>query len=217
MKTAQQTVQFKDSLQAQMSSYGITLASEALNSLAKYFEVLSAWNSRLHLVSFRSPEEFATRHVLESLLLLNYLPPGARVADVGAGGGLPLVPCLIARSDLPAVLVESSKKKALFLREVLRELSVKERAQVFADRFENLATPDVDFVTCRALEHFETMLPRLIEWAPTAATLLLFSGEGLGSVIENLGLASERILIPRSARRFLFLLNKTSQPGNSHP
>jgi 16S rRNA (guanine527-N7)-methyltransferase len=207
------TIQFKECLKAGMASYDVTLSAKTVDGLAKYFEVLSAWNSRLHLVSFQSPEEFATRHVLESLLLLKYLPPGARVADVGSGGGLPMVPCLIARSDLQAVLVESSKKKALFLREVLRETSVKERAQVFADRFENLATPEVNFVTCRALECFETMLPRLIEWAPTAATLLLFSGEGLGSVIESLGLASERILIPKSARRFLFTLNKTSQPA----
>jgi 16S rRNA (guanine527-N7)-methyltransferase len=214
MNEATATTQFKECLKARMASYDVTLSAKTVDGLAKYFEVLSAWNSRLHLVSFQAPEEFATRHVLESLLLLNYLPPGARVADVGSGGGLPLVPCLIARSDLQAVLVESSKKKALFLREVLRETIVKERAQVFADRFENLAMPDVDFVTCRALERFETVLPRLIEWAPKAATLLLFSGEGLGSVIGSLGLSSERILIPNSARRFLFIVNKTTQPGN---
>jgi len=214
MNEATATIQFKECLKAGMASYDVTLLAKTVDGLAKYFEVLSAWNSRLHLVSFQSPEEFATRHVLESLLLLKYLPPSARVADVGSGGGLPMVPCLIARSDLQAALVESSKKKALFLREVLRETSVKERAQVFAERFENLATPEVDFVTCRAIERFETMLPRLIEWAPTAATLLLFSGEGLGSVIESLALASERILIPNSARRFLFIVNKTSQRSN---
>lgn len=192
-----------------MASYGVTISSEALDGLARYFELLSGWNSRLHLVSFQSPAEFATRHVLESLWLLKYLPQGARVADVGSGGGLPIVPCLIARSDLQAVLVESSKKKALFLREVLRETSNKERARVFAERFENVTTPEVDFVTCRALERFETMLPRLIKWAPPRGTLLLFGGEGLGKVIEGLAFSNERILIPNSARRFLFILDKT--------
>jgi 16S rRNA (guanine527-N7)-methyltransferase len=212
MKTGDQTIQFIESLKAEMTSYDVTLSAEALDGIARYFEILSDWNSRLHLVSFQSPEEFATRHVLESLLLLKHLPLGARVADVGSGGGLPILPCLIARSDLQALLVESSKKKALFLREVLRETSMNARAQVFAERFENMPTPEVDFVTCRALERFETMLPRLIEWTPPAGTLLLFAGEGLGSVIEGLGLSNKRILIPNSARRFLFILNKKGQP-----
>lgn len=208
MNEANATIQFKECLKAEMTSYALTLSADTLDGLARYFELLSAWNSRLHLVSFQSPAEFASRHVLESLLLLKHLPPDARVADVGSGGGLPIVPCLIARSDLQAVLVESSKRKALFLREVLRRASIMERAEVFAERFENLATPEVNFVTCRALERFEPILPRLIEWAPAAATLLLFGGEGLGSVIRHLGLSTERILIPHSARRFLFIFNK---------
>jgi 16S rRNA (guanine527-N7)-methyltransferase len=203
--------QFKESLKAEMPSYGVELSQQTLDGLAKYFELLSAWNSRLHLVSFHSPREFAIRHVLESLLLLKHLPQGARVADVGSGGGLPILPCLIARPDLQAVLVESAKKKALFLREVLRETSTKERAEVFAERFENLPTPEVDFVSCRALERFETMLPRLIEWAPAKATLLLFAGEGLGKVLENLALSTEQVLLPNSAKRFLFIVNKARQ------
>jgi 16S rRNA (guanine527-N7)-methyltransferase len=202
------TSQFTESLRAEMGAYGVTLSSETVDGLAKYFALLSDWNSRLHLVSFHSAKEFATRHVLESLLLLNYLTTGARVADVGSGGGLPLIPCLIARTDLHAVLVEPSKKKALFLREVLRETSIKERTQVYAERFENLPTPEVDFVTCRALERFEAMLPRLIKWAPARSALLFFGGEGLGKAVDELALSSERILIPKSARRFLFVLKK---------
>lgn len=194
-----------------MTSYGVTLSGEALDGLAKYYRLLNLWNPRLHLVSFRSPEEFATRHVLESLLLLKYLPPGAFIADVGSGGGLPIIPCLIARSDLQGVLIEASKKKALFLREVLRETVAKERAQVIAERFERVATPEVDFITCRALEKFESTLPSLLKWAPARSTMLLFGGEGLARVIEDQGLDADRILLPKSTRRFLFILKRASQ------
>ena len=106
MNVAERAMQFKETLEAEMPAYRVPLSAEAVAGLARYYELLTDWNSRLHLVSFRSPEEFATRHVLESLVLLRYLPQGARVADVGSGGGLPIIPCLIARTDLQAVLVE---------------------------------------------------------------------------------------------------------------
>lgn len=192
-----------------MPAYGVALSPRAMDELELYYRLLNAWNARLHLVSFRSPTEFAMRHVLESLFLLKYLPQGPRVADVGSGGGLPLVPCLIARPDLRALLVESSKKKAVFLREVLRETDLNERAQVVAERFQNLATPEVDFVTCRALERFEEMVPRLIKWAPIPSTLLLFAGAGPGKIIESLDLPSDKILLPHSAQRFLFIVKKS--------
>src|SRR6185503_10236211 len=110
--------------------YGIVLHQNDLEALVKYYELLSAWNARLHLVAPSSPKAFATRHVLESLLLLEHLPAGAHVADVGSGAGLPMIPCLIARSDLHAVLIEASKKKSVFLREALNATGTAKRAMV---------------------------------------------------------------------------------------
>ncbi len=203
-----QVMEFKQSLQAHADTYGVTLAEETIQRLGNYYALLSTWNPRLHLVAFSSPQEFATRHVLESLLLLKYLPPAARVADVGSGGGLPIIPCLIARGDVQAVLIEAAKKKALFLRELIREIDTRERAKVVTERFENVATPQVDFVTCRAIDRFESILPLLFSWAPAPSTLLLFGGEGLGEVINDSRLSTERILLPNSARRFLFIIKK---------
>ncbi|MEP6742886.1 MAG: RsmG family class I SAM-dependent methyltransferase [bacterium] len=205
-----QVVEFTKALQAHAATYQVALTDGTIQGLGEYYALLTAWNTHLHLVAFASAQEFATRHVLESLLLLKYLPQGARIADLGSGGGLPIIPCLIARADVRVVLIEASKKKAVFLREVLRETDTKARATVIAERFEELTTPAVDFVTCRALERFESMLQRLLIWVPTPCTLLLFGGEGLGTVIDDSGLSSDRILIPKSARRFLFIVSKTS-------
>jgi 16S rRNA (guanine527-N7)-methyltransferase len=176
--------------------------------LSKYYELLNEWNSRLHLVAPSAPDEFAARHILESLLLLQYLPEGARVADIGSGAGLPILPCLISRPDVEAVLIEASKKKAVFLREALNRTSTSKQASLIADRFENITAPDVDFITCRALERFEKMLPTLIEWAPAKATFLFFAGEGLVKEIQNFGLESTPVLIPNSRKRFLILAKK---------
>ena len=189
---------FEQTLSSRMASYGLALSSETLTQLGDYYRLLTRWNDRLHLVAPCAPEEFATRHVLESLLLLEHLPHDAKIADVGSGAGLPIIPCLIARDDLEATLIESSQKKAVFLREALN--AVGRTATIIARRFEEIEAPAVSFVSCRALDQFTTKLPELIEWAPKGSTLLLFGGEGLLP-------EAKRILIPGSDRRFLIILN----------
>jgi len=202
------TRQFRETLESEATAYGITLSTAALEALSKYYELLNAWNSRLHLVAPCSPQEFATRHVLESLMLLKYLPRDATLADIGTGAGLPGLPCLIVRPDLRAVLIEASQKKGVFLREALTRTATSKQASVIASRFEDINPPAVGFVTCRALKRFEQMLPRLLEWAPANATLLLFGGKRLAPLIETLGYSSTAELIPQSKGRFLFVVKK---------
>ena len=202
--------ELRAALESQAGSYGLTLTSEACDGLVKYFEILIKWNARLHLVAPCSPRDFATRHLLESLLLVKFLPTGAQVADVGSGAGLPILPCLIAREDIKAVMIEASKKKAVFLREALIHTHTVSRASLVAERFENTPAPDVDFVTCRALERFGDMLPGLVEWAPSA-TFLLFGGSALEHSLKKLGLEVETNLIPHSEKRFLFVARKAGR------
>lgn len=209
MNTTAQTDKFRVTLKSEAGAYGVSLSTEALAGLSRYYELLNVWNSRVHLVAPCTPQEFATRHVLESLVLLKHLRSDATVAEVGAGAGLPILPCLIVRPELRAVLIEASKKKAVFLREALTTTGTSPRATVIAERFENVVAPAVDFVTCRALERFEEMLSHLLEWAPSKATLLLFGGKRLERRIENLGFGCETELLPHSKARFLFLVNKT--------
>jgi 16S rRNA (guanine527-N7)-methyltransferase len=140
--------------------------------------------------------------------LLKHLALDANVAEVGAGGGLPIIPCMIVRSDLHAILIESSQKKAVFLREALTQTGISPRASVINERFESVAPPSVEFVTCRALERFEEMLPNLFAWAPPKSTLLLFGAKRLETRIESLGFTSTAELMPRSRGRFLFIVKK---------
>jgi 16S rRNA (guanine527-N7)-methyltransferase len=204
------TETFSQALQNHAAEFGIQLGADEVRRLSNYYELLRKWNDRLHLVAPCSPDEFATRHVLESLLLLGHLPPNARVVDVGSGSGLPIIPCLIMRADLCATLIESSHRKAVFLREALRDLNGREPAVLAVARFEQTDAPEADFVTCRALDRFQQFLPALIEWAPPASTLLIFAGEKLRKQIEILlpGAKAERI--PTSDRRYLIVGRRTT-------
>jgi 16S rRNA (guanine527-N7)-methyltransferase len=195
-------------LKANADDFGVQLNDNILRALGGYYELLLRWNERLHLVAPCSPEEFATRHVLESLLLLPHLPSNARVTDVGSGSGLPIIPCLIAHSDLCATLIESSQKKAVFLREALRDAGVTDQARVIAVRFEETPPPAADYVTSRALDRFTEMLPTLVQWSSPDSTLLLFGGNDLRRQITALFPEVEAERVPHSERRFLLVVNR---------
>jgi 16S rRNA (guanine527-N7)-methyltransferase len=141
-------------------------------------------------------------------MLVKYLPDAASIAEVGAGAGLPVLPCLIVRTDLRAVLIEAAKKKAVFLREALTRTGTSARGSVIDERFENVVAPQVDFVSCRALDRFDDMLFHLLEWAPPEATLLLFGGKRLQPRIESAGFKITAELMPHSKARFLFVVTK---------
>src|SRR5713101_9319601 len=98
------TEKFGQALWNNAAEFGIQLRADEVTRLSGYYELLLKWNDRLHLVAPCSPEEFATRHVLESLMLLPHLPANASLLDVGSGAGLPSIPCLIVRGDLRVTL-----------------------------------------------------------------------------------------------------------------
>ena len=195
--------EFAAALRANASDYRTVLSEQDLERLSEYYELVNRWNPRLHLVAPCSPEEFANRHVLESLLLLSFLPERATVADIGSGAGLPIIPVLAMRPNVRATLYEAAKKKAVFLREALKVTATSSQAVVVAERFEALPPPAVDVVTCRALERFKEMLPRMIEWSQ-GSRLLLFGGEGLAKELVRSGVSYDRLLIPHSEKRFLY-------------
>lgn len=197
--------QFVAALQRHAPDFGVELADEHIGKLQDYYSLLLKWNARLHLVAPCSPEEFATRHVLESLILLKHLPANTTVADIGSGAGLPIIPCLIARDHLQAALIEASQKKAVFLREALRLVDGADRASVLNRRFEEMATPEVNFVTCRALDQFTELLPAIIEWAPPDATFLFFVGDTLRRRVEAILSAIQLERIPLSDGRFVVI------------
>ncbi|HZT57918.1 MAG TPA: RsmG family class I SAM-dependent methyltransferase [Pyrinomonadaceae bacterium] len=201
--------EFDKALAAHASVFGVLPGDAERALLGDYFEFVSSWNERLHLVAPCPPAEFATRHVLESLAAARFVKEDATVVDVGSGAGLPVIPLLVARPGIKAVLFESSKKKAVFLREALSRLGRSDAARVVAERFEKTEPPAADFLTCRALERFTDALPQLVEWAARVPTLLLFGGASLRLRLNEMGMSFATKRMPESESRFLFVVSNS--------
>lgn len=198
--------EFIEAVKKYRGDFEINLADEKISALADYYEIVLENNEFLHLVAPSSAEEFAIRHVLESLTILKFLPENASFADVGTGAGLPSIPCLIAREDLKGLLIESKLKKGNYLRETLKKLNLDKRAKVLNRQFEEVENIKIDFVLCRALDKFTQKLPRLLKWSGNAG-LLFFGGNSLRDELENNKLKFETKLMPLSEQRFLFVIS----------
>jgi 16S rRNA (guanine527-N7)-methyltransferase len=162
---------------------GETLVDPQLTSISIYIDMLIRWNSRINLTAVRGPEEIVTRHFGESLFAARQLFPGdsqhssARVVDVGSGPGFPGLPIKLWASRISLTLVESNQRKATFLREVCRALTLTD-VDVRAERAESLPDLLADVVTLRAVEHFSTILATALRLVAPGGRLCLLIGEG---------------------------------------
>jgi 16S rRNA (guanine527-N7)-methyltransferase len=200
---------FVNAILKNQKAFGLNLVDSQIEKVAEYYEIVKKNNALLHLVAPCSDEEFAVRHILESLTLLEFLPERAKFADVGTGAGLPSIPCLLVREDLEAVLIESKLKKSVFLQEVAEKCSFKNRINIINRQFEEVSKLAVTYITCRALDKFTQKLPKILRWSK-GANLLFFGGNSLREeLIKNCVEFTEK-LMPLSEQRFLFISQKTT-------
>lgn len=195
---------FISAINANQAAFELELPFGAIEKLADYYELVLEHNPLLHLVGPCSPDDFAVRHILESLALLPSLPKNMKLADVGPGAGLPSIPCLIVRIDLSAVLIESKEKKARFLESAIERLGLVDRAVVINKQFEEVTEKDFGAVTCRALDKFTEKLPRLVKWAGNRR-LLFYGGPSIDSGLRSAKVPFTSLLLPLSTQRFLFV------------
>ena len=203
--------QFISAVTANQLEFGLELSAQTTGRLADFFELVQRDNPLLHLVAPCTPEEFAVRHVLESLTMLEHLPPNARFADVGTGAGLPALPCQIAREDLHATLIESKAKKADFLSRAVESLNISSRVDVKNRQFEEVTEREFNFVSCRALDKFVEKISRLLKWTDKR-TFLFFGGPSLRAALEFNHAVFRSQLMPMSEQRFLFV---GTRPGRT--
>jgi 16S rRNA (guanine527-N7)-methyltransferase len=117
---------FSESIIHAASNVGISLNQNQILELDIHCRLLEEWNRRMNLTSIRDPEEILRRHFLEGLMagdLLRKHEAEGTLLDLGSGNGFPAITLQTMLPALhPLTLIESSSKKAAFLRTLLREL-----------------------------------------------------------------------------------------------
>jgi 16S rRNA (guanine527-N7)-methyltransferase len=163
----------------------------------KYFEELVDWNCRFNLTAITACEEVQVKHFLDSLTvslaLPRPIPEGFRVIDVGSGAGFPGIPLKIAFPQIELVLLESTGKKADFLKHLVEALSL-EKIRVITGRAEEFAQSPV------FRETFDASVARALAYMAVLAELTLpFCRIGGRLVAQKKGDLGEEIALSASA------------------
>jgi len=131
----------------------------ALPAVERFVELLAAAGIERGLIGPREVERLWDRHVLNSAVVGERIPEGARVVDVGSGAGLPGIPLILARPDLDVTLLEPMARRVAWLEEVVETLAL--NATVIRGRAEEPAIKQrlagADVVIARAVAPLERL------------------------------------------------------------
>ena len=117
------------------------------------------WNARINVISRKDMEHLYTRHILHSLAIAKVcqFDAGAKVIDIGCGGGFPSVPLAIMFPDVEFVGVDSIGKKIKVVEGIVAGAEIKNlravnsRAEQLGERF--------DYVVSRAVTEMSKFMP----------------------------------------------------------
>ena len=171
--------------------------------LEKFYGILAEYNKKVNLTAISGREDFIIKHVWDSLAGEKYFGRGARVAEVGSGGGFPSIPLKICRPDLEFTLFESVGKKCAFLKYAADELGLEEVA------VENMRAEDAgrgvhreryDACCARAVARLNTLLEYCAPLVKVGGIFVAYKGDAAEEVKEAeraLSLLGARLLSAR--------------------
>ncbi|MBW2090861.1 MAG: 16S rRNA (guanine(527)-N(7))-methyltransferase RsmG [Deltaproteobacteria bacterium] len=158
----------------------VNLGQEQVALLLAFLAELHRWNEKINLIGPSTMAHTVVRHLADSLSPLPFLSARSlRVLDLGSGAGLPGLVLKILRPEWRVTLAESNRKKAAFLKETARKLSLKKIDVLPArmgQRPEPLPLGGFDLITARALAPLRGLLPLARPYLSPGGTILAYKG-----------------------------------------
>lgn len=224
---------FRAELASAASQVGLTLHEDQLERMVRFRRLVLYRNQRMNLTRIVEDREMAVKHFVDSLVLVRYMPmpQTTRIVDVGSGAGFPGIPLKLWDESLSLTLVESTRKKADFLRAACTELEIE--VNVVDQRAETVGADlqhreSYDLAVARAVAEFPTLceyclpLVRVGGWfvamkGPDASDEIATGSRALRILGGSLSALREYDLPHEMGRRTLAVVAKTSPTPFAYP
>lgn len=175
-----------------LSASGIETEPPQIQMLEMYAELLLFWNAKVNLISRKDEAAVWRNHILHSIAGLTAVDfqDGARVLDIGTGGGLPGIPLAILRPDVEFVLCDSTGKKIRAVENMVESIGL-QNVRCLTARVEDIAhnvPGDWKFDACvsRAVAPLEELVRWFASVMKPGAMIAAWKGGDLGKEIDDL-------------------------------
>jgi len=171
----------------------VAITDAQLAQLEQHQNMVLETNKYMNLTAITDPEEFAIKHIIDSLTLLSYISRGASLADIGTGAGFPGLVLAIMREDIHVTLVDSLRKRVFFLREVVNKLGL-QNVECVHTRAEDLARVGkaFDICTARAVARMDKLVKWVLPATKPGGIFLAMKGPDISEELENAKPALEK-------------------------
>lgn len=189
----------REILSSGASELGITLGDSQLDRFESFTSLLREWNQKFNLTRITDPGEIAVKHYLDSLSLLSVIeiPTGASVMDVGTGAGIPAIPLKIARPDLRVTMLDSVRKRLVFIEAALGELGIDDAVLVHA-RAEDAARDRAyrerfDLTVSRAVARLAVLSELCVPFCRVGGWFAAYKGPDAADEVSEAGAAIRKL------------------------
>lgn len=192
----------------------VMFADAQRQALHAYLDQLLDANQRMNLTRIAERAAAEVQHVGDALTVLPFLPKDAhKLIDVGSGGGVPGIPLAIARPDARVILLESTRKKASFLQDVVTKLNLS-NVTVLPERAESVARGTLreacDVAVARAVGAMDFLVEWCLPLVKKGGKMLAMKG---ARIVEELPAAQKAIRLLGGGEA---IVHPVELPGTEH-
>lgn len=222
------------SFQEHLQQEGIEITEKQLQQFERYFQILLEWNEKMNLTAITDKEEVYAKHFYDSITAAFYFDftNEFHLCDVGAGAGFPSIPLKILFPHIQVTIVDSLKKRILFLNHLASELGLgdvsfyHDRAELFGknEKFRH----KFDVVMARAVARTSVLSELCLPLLRTNGTFLAMKGSNVEeeltdaeAAIELLGGKIQRVehlsLPNNNGERNIVIIDKKRKTPKKYP
>ena len=163
----------------------ISLPRGSALKFEKYFKELITWNKKINLTRITEKEQVFIEHFIDSLIPERFIPSKSSLIDLGSGGGFPGLPLKIIRPDLSVTLVDSSLKKVVFLRYLVRSLDLDSIVALQGHlKNDNFFGKFYDVCIGRAFASLERFLPSALAFKNPRGIIIAMKGPNFSNELK---------------------------------